>query len=179
MHDGAASALQRLEGAGDQLLAGLHQHLDGDIVGDLLFLDQPANEVVVGLAGRGKADLDLLDADLDQQLPETTFLGDVHRLEQRLVAVTQIDAGPDRCPVDGAVRPLAVAQGHGRRAGGICDGRRRSLILLLVGAVSGCACLPVRGGSGYLLPLWGLGRTARDRVGRWQSIAGLWLTVKG
>ena len=32
----------RLEGAADQVLAGLHQHLDGDVVRDAVFLDQAA-----------------------------------------------------------------------------------------------------------------------------------------
>src|SRR3712207_7253503 len=41
---------QRLEGALDQLVAGLGEHLDGDVVGDEVVLDQLPDEVVVGLA---------------------------------------------------------------------------------------------------------------------------------
>jgi len=38
----------------------------------------------------------------------------IHRLQQRLVAVAQVDTGPDGRPVDAAVRPLAVRQLNGR-----------------------------------------------------------------
>ena len=38
----------------DQVLTGLGQHRDGDIVGDLVLLDELADEVEVGLAGGGE-----------------------------------------------------------------------------------------------------------------------------
>jgi hypothetical protein len=62
VHDRPRRALHALVGALDQLLAALHEHLDGDVVGDAVLLDQLAHEVEVGLAGRGEADLDLLEA---------------------------------------------------------------------------------------------------------------------
>jgi hypothetical protein len=118
VHDGAASPLQCLERAHDQVLAGLHEDLHGDILGDLVLLDQPADEVVVLLAGGGKADLDLLEAQLDQQRPHLPLLGYAHRLEQSLVAVAKVDTGPGRCLLDGALWPPAV--GHpGTRDGAI------------------------------------------------------------
>ena len=40
MDDGAPGAADRLEGAPDQLLARLGQHLDGDVVGDQLLVDE-------------------------------------------------------------------------------------------------------------------------------------------
>jgi hypothetical protein len=63
VHDGARCARQRFEGARDQVVARLGQHLDGDVVGDQVFVDQLAHEVEVGLRGRREADLDLLEAD--------------------------------------------------------------------------------------------------------------------
>ena len=45
MHDGLGHALQGLEGAHDQVLARLGQHLDGDIVGDQIVLDETADEI--------------------------------------------------------------------------------------------------------------------------------------
>jgi hypothetical protein len=65
--DGAARALQRFEGAADQRLARLRQHLDGDVGGDQVLVDQLAHEVEFHLRGRGEADLDLLEADLHQR----------------------------------------------------------------------------------------------------------------
>ena len=58
----------RLVGALDQLVPALGQHLDRDVVGDQVLLDQLADEVEVGLAGRREADLDLLEAHLHQRL---------------------------------------------------------------------------------------------------------------
>ncbi len=78
---------ERFVGARDQVLTCLDQHLDGHVVGDLILFDQPAHEIEVGLAGRRKANFDLLETDLYQQGPETLLLFDAHRLEQRLVAV--------------------------------------------------------------------------------------------
>ena len=49
--DGLLGALERLEGAGDQVLAGLGQHLDGHVIGNVPAFDQLADEVEVGLRG--------------------------------------------------------------------------------------------------------------------------------
>jgi hypothetical protein len=54
VHDRALGAAQRLEGALDQVLAALGQHLDGDVVGDVVLLDELAAEVEVGLLALGK-----------------------------------------------------------------------------------------------------------------------------
>ena len=107
MHDRPRRPVQRLEGAPDQVLARLHQHLDGHVRRDLVLLDQPAHEVEIRLAGRRKADLDLLEAQLDQQGPQTPLLRHVHRLQQGLIAVAQIHAGPER-------RLVMVRSGHWR-----------------------------------------------------------------
>ena len=101
---------QRFEGAHDQIFARLHQHLNGDIVRNLLSLDQPAHEVIVKLAGRGESDLDLLEAELDQQRPHPLLLHDIHRLQQRLVAITQVDTGPLWRLGEAATGPLPVRQ---------------------------------------------------------------------
>jgi len=60
MDDGLLAAENRLIGAVDQVFAGLSQHLDHDVVGDQVLLDQLADEVIVGLAGRRETDFDLL-----------------------------------------------------------------------------------------------------------------------
>ena len=61
-------ALQALEGPLDQVLAALHQHLDGDVVGDA----GPRRSAGAGsrsrAGGRREPDLDLLEADRDQRL---------------------------------------------------------------------------------------------------------------
>src|SRR4029077_5035349 len=62
------------------------------------------------------ANLDLLEAHLDQGLEETPLSMDVHRVDERLVAVAQVDAAPDRSLGDRGVRPAPVGQ-RNRREG--------------------------------------------------------------
>src|SRR3546814_11659357 len=73
MHDGAVHALQRLEGARDQFGPRLGQHLDGDIGGDQLVLDDLAHEGEIGIRGGREADLDLLEAELHQGVEHAAF----------------------------------------------------------------------------------------------------------
>ena len=68
MHDRLFGAADRLEGALDEVLARLGEHLDNDVIGDHALLDEHAHEVEVGLRGRREADLDLLEAHGDEQL---------------------------------------------------------------------------------------------------------------
>ena len=110
VHDGPRRALTGLVGALDQLRAGLGQHLDRDVVRDQVLLDDLADEVEVGLAGRREADLDLLVAHPDQQLEHAPLAGRAHRVDQGLVAVPQVDRAPQRGLRDPLVGPGAVGQ---------------------------------------------------------------------
>jgi hypothetical protein len=92
----------------------LHEHLDRDVVGDPVFVDQAAEEVKLRVCGRREADLDLFEADADQQVEKLEFLVDRHRLWQRLVAIAQVDRAPNRCVGQRLVWPRAVGQGHRR-----------------------------------------------------------------
>ena len=97
VHDRARCTFARLEGPLDQFGPALRQHLDGDVVGDGALGDDLADEVEVGLAGRREADLDLLVAHPDQQVEHAALAGRAHRVDQRLVAVAQVDRAPQRC----------------------------------------------------------------------------------
>ena len=114
--------LQRLEGAGDQVLAALAEDLDRDVVRDPVLLDQAPGEIELDLGGRREADLDLLEADPHQHLEELDLLLDAHRLGEGLVAVAKVDAAPDRGAGEGPVGPLAVGQGDGREGDVLGDG---------------------------------------------------------
>ena len=114
VHRGLSGPLQRLDRATDQRLTGLRQHLDAHVVRDQVLLDQPAHEVELGLRGRREAHLDLLEADVHQQLEHLQLALDAHRLDQRLVTVAQIGAQPDRCLGQHGVRPGAILQADGR-----------------------------------------------------------------
>ena len=110
--DRPVRALQALVGALDQLGAALRQHLDDHVVGDQVLLDQLADEVEVGLAGRREPDLDLLEAHRRRACEHAQLAGRVHRVDQRLVAVAQVDRAPPRRLVDeasGQVRSVSGA----------------------------------------------------------------------
>ena len=113
MHDGPGCAFARHERALDQLGPALGQHLDGDVVGNRTGGDDLADEVEVGLAGRRESDLDLLVAHADQQVEHAALAGRAHRVDQRLVAVTQIHRAPQGGAGDDAVGPAAVGQPDG------------------------------------------------------------------
>ena len=114
MHDRALGAADRLEGLVDQLGARLGQHLDRHVLGDQVLLDDLAHEVEIGLRGRRETDLDLLEAELQQHVEHAPLALGAHRLDQRLVAVAQIDRAPGRRLGDRAGRPLPVGQLDGR-----------------------------------------------------------------
>ena len=96
MDVGVVDADQRLDGALDQVLTGLGQHRDRHVVGHAVLLDQLAHEGEVGLAGAREADLDLLVAHRDEQLEHPQLAGRAHRVDQGLVAVTQVGGQPAR-----------------------------------------------------------------------------------
>ena len=106
--------LHGLEGALDQFGPALGQDLDRDAVRNGAALDDRADEVEIGLRGRGKGDLDLLEPHIDEELEHAVLALDAHRLDQRLVAVAKVDRAPDRRFVDDARGPLAVGQDDGR-----------------------------------------------------------------
>ena len=125
MDDRLFGPLQALEGALDQLPAGLGQHHDRDVVGNQVFLDQLAEEVEVGLRSRREADLDLLEADAEQEVEEPLLAGAVHGIDQRLVAVAKVDGAPDRRLADGLGRPGSIRQ-LDRRIGPVFVDRHRA-----------------------------------------------------
>jgi hypothetical protein len=82
--------------------------------GNEVVFDQLTHEVEVGLRRSGEADLDLSEADLDETVPHATLAHGVHRVDQRLVAVAEIDRAPDRGGLEPLVRPGAIGKLHGR-----------------------------------------------------------------
>ena len=115
VHDRLFGALDRLEGAGDELLTRLRQHLDDDIVGDETLVDQHPHEVEVGLAGRGKTDLDLLVAHRDEQLEHDALAFGTHGVDEGLIAIAQIDGAPHWSRRDDLGWPGTVGQVSGER----------------------------------------------------------------
>ena len=147
VHDRVRCAVDRLVRAFDQVLAGLREHLDGDVLRDQVVLDQGAHEVEIGLRGGREAHLDLLVAHLHEQLEHLQFALGVHGVDQRLVAVPQVHGTPARGRGGHLVRPRAV--GHVEREvlverGVLVDGHSGGTLQILhgKGAFRSEACGP-------------------------------------
>src|SRR5438445_437493 len=84
-----ARAAHAVHAAPDQFVARLGQYLDGHVLGNQLLVDEGADEIEIGLRGRGEADLDLLEAHAHEGVEEAALTLRPHGLDQRLVAVAQ------------------------------------------------------------------------------------------
>ena len=122
MHDRAPRTLQRFVRSRNQCGPRLRQHLDGHIVGNQFFLDDFAHKIEIGLRGGRKSHLDLLEADFHQHVEHAPLTRRIHRFDQRLIAVAQINAAPHWRGTDHPAGPGPVDQTD-RRKGSIL--RRR------------------------------------------------------
>ncbi len=113
VEDHVLRAPDGLEGLFDQVLPGLHQHLDGHVVGDVAPLDQLPADLILRLGGGGEADLDLLHPDVHQGVEIFQLLLQIHGVDEGLVPVPQIHRAPHRGLGNGPVRPGAVFNGLG------------------------------------------------------------------
>ena len=136
VHDGLLGPADRVEGPLDEVVAALRQHLDRDVVGDHVVLDEHPHEVEVGLARRREPDLDLLVAHPHEQLEHPLLAVRAHRVDERLVAVAQVDGAPARGLLDDPGRPGAV----GQRRTGSGPGTARTSRPAYPTAVAGGSC---------------------------------------
>ena len=114
--DGPRCALDGLEGLADDMVAALGQHLHRHILRDTVAVNEGAQELILGLAGRRETDLDLLEADFDEHIVKLKLFLKAHRYDQALVAVAQIHAAPRRGFLDVVLlRPLVDMAGLDRR----------------------------------------------------------------
>ena len=78
------------------MLPRLGEHLDRHIVRDHVLLDQSAEKLILCLRCSRETDLDHFKSDVYEELEEFQFFIQAHGFDQRLVAVAQIHAAPDR-----------------------------------------------------------------------------------
>jgi len=110
VHDRAARAGHRFERALDQLRPRLRQHRDRHVVGNEVVLDEQPHEIEVRLRCRREADLDLLEAELEEQVEETPLARSIHRADERLVPIAEVGRAPDRRLGQDDVRPGSIGQ---------------------------------------------------------------------
>ena len=96
MHDRVLCAAERFKGLGDDMFTGLCQHLNRYVIGNHIVFDQCTAKFIFRFACRRETDLDLLKADLDEQLKKFQFFFKAHRHDKRLVAISEVNAAPDR-----------------------------------------------------------------------------------
>ena len=108
MNNNLLCAFNRFEGAFDQRATGLGQYLDNNIIGDQILFDDLAHEIKVELRCAGKAHFNLFVTHLDQQIEHRQFAVRIHRIDQRLIAIAQINRTPLRRFSDSLGRPGAV-----------------------------------------------------------------------
>ena len=107
VHDRVFGAVERLEGLGDDMLARLGEHLNGDVVGNEVLLDEGTAELVFRLACGGEPDLDFLEPNFTQELEKFKFFLQAHRNHECLIAVAKIHATPNGRFVDARLfRPV-------------------------------------------------------------------------
>ncbi len=110
MDDRRLRAFQRLESPRDQFGTALNQHLQVHFVRHIAMLDGPAAEVEIRLRSGRKADFDFRKTHIDQQAEHALLAVVAHRVDQRLIAVAQVDRAPDRRLFDASGRPGAVIE---------------------------------------------------------------------
>jgi len=84
--------------------------LNGDVIGDEVFLDELTNEVKVRLTCRREADFDFLEPHLHQRIEHAHLALWVHWVYERLIAITQVDAAPQGSLLDHRVWPGTVGE---------------------------------------------------------------------
>jgi len=114
MDDGSLRAGERFDGALNQILTRLHEHLEPHVGRCAIFLDQPAIERKLGVRCGRETNFNFLEAAFHERLEQLKFLADVHGHGKRLVAVAQIHAAPARRTGEDTVGPLPVGQADRR-----------------------------------------------------------------
>ena len=146
--DGSLAAFKGVERFLDNVLARLGEHLNGDVFGNHVVLDERAGQLKFGFAGSGEADLDFLESNLDEFLEVFQLLVEAHRNDECLVAVAKVNAHPLRGFLDVfLLRPVEARLGRHEIS---------ALILYMVGH-SGHGRLPFCGwphGGTFRLQTW-------------------------
>ena len=110
MDDGVFGTFDAFKSAADEILAALHQNLDGHIWRNAVVVNQVTAEIKISLAGRWETDLNFLEAHFHQAVPHAHFALMAHGFDEALVAIAQIHAAPDGRLSDLGRRPFTVRQ---------------------------------------------------------------------
>ena len=96
-NDLSGCTFDRLKCLADDMLTRLCQHLDRHIFRDHILLNQCTHQLIFCLGCCRETDLNFLESDINKHLEKLQLFVQTHRLNQRLIAITQIHTAPDRC----------------------------------------------------------------------------------
>ena len=101
-------AFDRFKGLFYQMLAALHKHLNGHVVGNIIPFNQRAQDFIFGFGSRRETDFDFFNPDVHKRFEHFELFFQIHRVDQRLVAVAQVNRTPNRRFFNRFRRPGAV-----------------------------------------------------------------------
>ena len=110
MDDSALRAHKALDGPFDKMLTGRGQNLNGHVIRDQATVDNLPDKIKIRVRRTRETDLDFLEAHLYQRLEQPVLARAVHRINQRLITIPQINAAPDRSLIDDLRGPCPVWQ---------------------------------------------------------------------
>ncbi|MNT06957.1 hypothetical protein D3C72_1416440 [compost metagenome] len=96
MYNCLSRTFQRLKRFADNMLPRLSKHLDCYILRNQILFDQRPQEGKFRLRRCGESDFNLLEPDLHQHFEVFQLLLQIHRNDQRLISITQVNATPSR-----------------------------------------------------------------------------------
>ena len=111
MYNRMRSSLYCLKGLLNDVLSGLCQYLNGNIIRNHILLNQSTDELVLGVRSGREAHFNFLESDLYQHGEKFQLFIKTHRLNQCLIPVTQIHAAPDRRLFDRVLLHPVIGRG--------------------------------------------------------------------
>ena len=88
MDDRLGAALYGIEGLADYVFSCLGKDLDRNVIGDHISFDERTDEFKFGIGRSGESDLDLLEADINEELEELQLDLEAHGIDESLVSVS-------------------------------------------------------------------------------------------
>ena len=108
MNDYIFSALNCLESFADEVLSCLNKYLNCNIIGNMVALNQFTADFVLCFGCARKSYFNFLKAHINKRVEKFKFFFHIHRVNKRLIAVTQVNTAPYRCFCNYIVWPFSV-----------------------------------------------------------------------
>ena len=95
------------------MLTSLNKNLNGYVVGNVMTVNQRAQYLIFRFGSRRKANLNFFKADIYEKLKEIQLFLKIHRCNESLIAIAQIDGTPRRCFFNAIIGPVTVRKRNG------------------------------------------------------------------